>query len=48
VGASAALPVGGGRLTLGTWQAIYLCEFDGPRRRQVSVQVTGEGAAAAR
>lgn len=24
-----------GRLTLGTWQGIYFCEFDGPRRRQV-------------
>jgi secondary thiamine-phosphate synthase enzyme len=27
-----------GRLALGTWQAIYFCEFDGPRSRQVRVQ----------
>jgi secondary thiamine-phosphate synthase enzyme len=29
-----------GRLLLGTWQAIYFCEFDGPRHRQVHVKVT--------
>ena len=28
-------------LMLGTWQGIYFCEFDGPRRRKVFVQVTG-------
>ena len=39
VGLSATLPVEGGRLVLGTWQGIYFCEFDGPRRRQVTVQV---------
>lgn len=32
------VPVTGGRLTLGTWQKIYFCEFDGPRRRTVLVQ----------
>ena len=26
-----------GRLRLGTWQAIYFCEFDGPRSRSVWV-----------
>jgi len=30
-----------GALALGTWQSIFLCEFDGPRNRQVWVQVTG-------
>ena len=25
----------GGRLRLGTWQGIFLCEFDGPRRRRI-------------
>jgi secondary thiamine-phosphate synthase enzyme len=29
-----------GRLLLGTWQAIYFCEFDGPRHRKVHVKVT--------
>lgn len=28
-----------GRLVLGRWQAIYLCEFDGPRQRTVIVRV---------
>jgi secondary thiamine-phosphate synthase enzyme len=31
--------VDGGRLVLGRWQAIYLAEFDGPRRRRVLVKV---------
>ena len=39
VGASQAVAVEGGRLLLGTWQAIYFCEFDGPRSRKVLVKV---------
>ena len=27
------------RLVLGTWQGIYFCEFDGPRRRKVLIKV---------
>ena len=30
-GAGQTVPVSGGRLMLGTWQGIFLCEFDGPR-----------------
>ena len=41
VGSSVTLIVEGGRLRLGTWQAIYFCEFDGPRARRASVQVLG-------
>ena len=41
VGSSATLLVEGGRLRLGTWQGIFFCEFDGPRTRQVWVQVVG-------
>lgn len=37
VGIHACLPIEHGRLVLGTWQAVYFCEFDGPRRRQVRV-----------
>src|ERR1700716_1968626 len=33
VGPSVTAPVRGGRLALGTWQAIFLCEWDGPRTR---------------
>lgn len=29
------------QLTLGQWQAIYFCEFDGPRRRRLILRVTG-------
>ena len=39
MGASAHVIVEGGRLQLGTWQAIFFCEFDGPRQRQVWVSV---------
>lgn len=39
VGASELVPVSGGELVLGTWQGVYFCEFDGPRRRRVYVQI---------
>ena len=39
MGASCSIPVMGRRLRLGTWQGIYLAEFDGPRSRQVWVKV---------
>lgn len=29
-------------LLLGTWQSIYFCEFDGPRKRKVKIKVMGE------
>jgi len=38
VGISVTVPVEDGKLVLGTWQGIYFCEFDGPRRRRVVVQ----------
>ena len=41
VGCSATIPVEEGRLALGTWQAIYFCEFDGPRSRQLQIQILG-------
>ena len=31
-----------GSLKLGQWQAIYFCEFDGPRKRQLNIQMMGE------
>ena len=39
MGCSARVLVAGGRLVLGTWQAIYFCEFDGPRSRKAIVAV---------
>jgi secondary thiamine-phosphate synthase enzyme len=44
IGASVTVPVAAGRLMLGTWQAIYLGEFDGPRRRKVLVTTLRNGS----
>lgn len=41
IGASETLIVVKGEPLLGTWQGIYFCEFDGPRRRTLQVQVVG-------
>lgn len=41
VGSSQTFLVQGGRVRLGTWQRIFLCEFDGPRTRTVWVKVIG-------
>jgi len=43
VGSSAMVVVENGNLVLGTWQGIYFCEFDGPRKRSVIVQTIGNG-----
>jgi secondary thiamine-phosphate synthase enzyme len=42
MGASQTILVEDGRLVLGTWQGIYLAEFDGPRRRRVLVKLVGD------
>ena len=39
VGPSQTLIVSDGDLLLGTWQGLFLCEFDGPRTRRVVVKV---------
>ncbi len=39
VGNSGAIHIEKGRLCLGTWQAIFFCEFDGPRSRRVIITV---------
>lgn len=39
VGISKSVFVDEGKLVLGTWQAIYFCEFDGPRHRRVAVKI---------
>lgn len=40
-GASETLIISDGKPVLGTWQGIYFCEFDGPRRRKVHIKVIG-------
>ena len=37
MGPQVVIPVRDGALALGTWQGIFLCEFDGPRTRSVYV-----------
>ncbi len=44
VGTSTTILIRDGRLQLGTWQTIYLCEFDGPRRRKVWLHFQDQGA----
>lgn len=39
VGSSVTVPFEKGKLLLGRWQGIYLCEFDGPRKRKVLVKI---------
>lgn len=39
VGATLTVIVDAGRPLLGTWQAIFFCEFDGPRQRKLHVKV---------
>ncbi len=42
IGNSKALFVENGRLLLGRWQGVFLCEFDGPRRRALRVKVVAD------
>ncbi|NLM55397.1 MAG: YjbQ family protein [Firmicutes bacterium] len=39
MGAALSVIVDEGRLVLGRWQEIFLCEFDGPRSRRVHIQI---------
>jgi secondary thiamine-phosphate synthase enzyme len=39
MGFSQTVLVRDGRLQFGTWQSLYLCEFDGPRNRQIWIRL---------
>lgn len=41
IGPSETIIVDGGRPLLGTWQRVFFCEFDGPRKRVYFVKVQG-------
>lgn len=41
VGSSENIIIEDGQLVLGTWQSIFLCDFDGPRTRKVYIKVLG-------
>jgi secondary thiamine-phosphate synthase enzyme len=43
VGVSTSVFISEGKLNLGTWQAIYFCEFDGPRHRRVAIKLLKSG-----
>jgi len=38
-GNSVMILIEAGKLVLGQWQGIYLCDFDGPRKREVLVKL---------
>ena len=43
VGPSETIPIREGRLNLSTWQHVFFCEFDGPRRRRtIAITILGE------
>jgi len=39
MGAQLTVLVSNGSLLLGTWQGVFLCEFDGPRTRKVHIKI---------
>lgn len=39
IGVSKTVFIDEGKLLLGTWQAVYFCEFDGPRHRRVAIKI---------
>jgi secondary thiamine-phosphate synthase enzyme len=40
IGSSVSVFIEAGQLVLGTWQSIFLCEFDGPRTRNVMIRLS--------
>lgn len=42
IGTSERVFIDNSKLVLGTWQAIYFCEFDGPRERKIAVKITAD------
>jgi secondary thiamine-phosphate synthase enzyme len=42
IGCAKSLLIENGRLVLGTWQGVFFCEFDGPRRRNLRVKIVAD------
>src|SRR5208282_3993243 len=42
IGNSKSMRVDNGRLVLGRWQGVFLCDFDGPRRRELMIKVVSD------
>lgn len=45
-GPSLTMIIANGRLVLGTWQRVFLCEYDGPRKRELLVKIVPDRAGA--
>ena len=39
IGSDRTFIIRDGQIVLGTWQGIFFCEFDGPRRRKVYIEI---------
>jgi len=39
MGSSCCVIIENGRLSMGIWQGLYFCEFDGPRNRKVYIKI---------
>lgn len=44
MGGSIHIIIENGRLILGTWERIFLCEFDGPRTRKIRIKIMSDAA----
>lgn len=42
MGAEKTIIINEGKLLLGTWQSLYFCEFDGPRRRKLFIKMISD------
>lgn len=42
VGAQKTIIINEGKPLLGTWQSVYFCEFDGPRKRKIFIKIMGK------
>lgn len=42
VGPSETVPLVDGNVALGKWQNIFLCEFDGPRKREIIITIIAD------
>lgn len=40
IGSSVSIIIDEGQLSLGTWQGIFFCEFDGPRNRRACIEIS--------
>ena len=41
IGKRVVVGISDGKLELGTWEAIFFAEFDGPRNREIGVKIVG-------